>query len=67
MDYEKSLDELFDDLVSVAEVGSPRHEQIKMAAQAKMVEQLARPQRWAAIAATAAVVSAICATVSLVA
>jgi hypothetical protein len=63
----KSLEELIDALPKTAEPGSSVHETMKAAIQAKMVERLAAPQRWAWVAMAAAVVSAIAAVASVIA
>lgn len=63
----KSLDELIDALSKTAEPGSAVHEMMKAAIQAKMVEQIAKAQKWAGVALGAAVVSAIAAVASVIA
>lgn len=68
----KSLAELIDGLfdkqtgMATAFPGSPVHEIMKVAIQAKMVDELARPQRWAAVSIAAAVVSALAAVASVI-
>jgi hypothetical protein len=65
----KTLEELIDGLCQPSgfpEPGSPIHEVMKAAAQAKMVERLAAPRRWAGVSLAAAVVSAVAAAVSAV-
>lgn len=69
----KSLEELIDGLIdkdtglATAFPGSVVHEVMKVAIQAKMVERLAAPKRWAAMSGAAAVVSAIAAVASVIA
>ena len=63
----KSIGELLDDLGRVAEPGSVRHEQIRATLQARMVQELATPKRWASVAIGAAVVSSLAAVASAVA
>lgn len=69
----KSLEELIDGLfdkesgMATAFPGSPVHEIMKAAIQAKMVEQIAKPQKWAAVSIAAAVVSSLTAVASTVA
>jgi hypothetical protein len=68
----KGLEELIDGLIDKEfgvgpQPGSVVHEQMKLAIQAKMVEQLAKPQKWAGVALGAAVVSAIAAVASVIA
>jgi hypothetical protein len=69
----KNLEELINGLVDkesgmpTAVPGSVMHELTKAAIQAKMVERLAAPKRWAAAAAVAAIVSALAAVVSAIA
>ena len=69
----KNLEELINGLIDTesgmptAEPGSVMHELMKAAIQAKMVEELARPQRWAGVSIAAAVVSAIAAVASVIA
>ena len=63
----KSLEEVIDALPKTAVAGSDIHEMMKAAIQAKMVEQLAKPQKWAGVANGAAVVSAIAAVASVIA
>jgi hypothetical protein len=69
----KSLEELIDGLIdrdtgmATALPGSVVHEVMKIAIQAKMVEQIAKPQKWAGVAIGAAVVSALAAVASSVA
>lgn len=73
MDFEnkylkdRSLEDLIDALGGTAEPGSRTHEMMKAAIQAKMVERLAAPKRWATVAAIAAVTSAGGAVASAVA
>jgi len=67
----KSLEELIDGLIDKEfgvgpQPGSVVHEQMKLAIQAKMIEQLAKPQRWAGVALVAAVVTAIAAAMSVI-
>ena len=63
----KSLEQLIDALgLPTAMPGSVVHETMKVAIQAKMVERLAAPKRWAAVSLVAAVVSACAAVVSAV-
>jgi hypothetical protein len=47
--------------------GSVVHETMKAAIQAKLVDRLARPQRWAWVSMAAAVVSALAAVASVIA
>jgi hypothetical protein len=51
---DKSIDQLLEDLVTVGQPGSARHEQIKAAIQVRMGE---RPRRWAMVSAIAACIS----------
>jgi hypothetical protein len=67
----KSLEELIDGLIDKEfgvgpQPGSVVHEQMKLAIQAKMIEQLAAPRKWAGVAAGAAVVSALMTVVSVI-
>lgn len=55
----KTLEQLIEDLGTVAQPGSVVHEMVMSAIQAKMVERLATPRRWAWVASIAAVVSAL--------
>jgi hypothetical protein len=67
---DRTLEELIDGLCSPSgfpQPGSPVHEAMKVTAQAKMVERLAAPRRWAAVSGGAAVLSAAAAVVSAVA
>jgi hypothetical protein len=67
---DKTLEELIDGLCPPSGYpapGSPIHEVMKAAAQAKMVERLAAPRRWAGVSLASAVVSAAAAVVSAVA
>jgi hypothetical protein len=64
----KSLEKLIDSLgQAYPEPRSVVHEMVKAAIQAKLVEEIAKPQKWAAVAGAAALVSALTAVVSTVA
>jgi hypothetical protein len=63
----KSLHELIDALPKTTEPGSAVHETMKAAIHAKMVEQIAKPQKWAGVALGAAVVSSLAAVASAIA
>jgi hypothetical protein len=69
----KSLEELIDGLidpeigVATSNPGSPVYELTRLAIHAKLVDELARPQRWAWWSMAAAVVSAIAAVASVIA
>ena len=63
----KSLEQLIDDLQGTALPGSQVHEVMKAAIQVRIAERLAAPQRWAIIAAGAAMISALAAVASAIA
>jgi hypothetical protein len=64
----KSLEELIDSLAGgVIEPRSPAAEATRAAIQAKLVQQLAKPQKWASVSLVAATVSALAAVGSMIA
>jgi hypothetical protein len=62
----KTLEELVDDLGSVAQPGSPTWEVIGAAIEVRMAERLATPRKWAMVSLAAAVVSAAAAVTQAV-